>query len=199
MVIAADTAPCTRGPAGAEPVIPVRDLRMRYGSTDVLGGADLRVRRGGVVALLRPNGAGKTTTLEILEGFRQRSAGEVRVLGTDPNDGDEAWRARLGIVLPAWRDHGKWRVRDLIHQLSALPEWLQWLGQVFPLFWLGLGLRSALLPNAVAAAEVGGSWRPLETIGVLGAWPLLDFAVAPVVLRRLARRASGACLAAPRA
>ncbi len=87
---------------------------MRYGTTDVLHGVDLRVHRGEVLALLGPNGAGKTTTIEILEGFRKRSVGEVRVLGTDPDRGDEAWRARLGVVLQSWRDHGKWRVRELL-------------------------------------------------------------------------------------
>jgi ABC-2 type transport system ATP-binding protein len=101
-----------------EPAVDVRGLRMRYGSTDVLHGVDFQVRRGEVLALLGPNGAGKTTTIEILEGFRQRSAGEVRVLGVDPNDGDESWRARLGIVLQAWRDHGKWRVRELLDHLG---------------------------------------------------------------------------------
>jgi ABC-2 type transport system ATP-binding protein len=101
-----------------EPVIDVRGLRMRYGSTDVLHGLDLEVHQGEVLALLGPNGAGKTTTIEILEGFRTRSGGEVRVLGTDPNDGDEAWRARLGIVLQSWRDHSKWRVRDLLDHLG---------------------------------------------------------------------------------
>jgi ABC-2 type transport system ATP-binding protein len=95
---------------------------MRYGTTDVLRGVDLHIHRGEVLALLGPNGAGKTTTIEILAGFRQRSAGAVRVLGLDPNDGDEAWRARLGIVLQSWRDHGKWRVRDLIHQLGCYYE-----------------------------------------------------------------------------
>ncbi|AZK98592.1 multidrug ABC transporter ATP-binding protein [Streptomyces tsukubensis] len=93
-------------------------LRMRYGSKDVLKGVDFNVRRGEVVALLGPNGAGKTTTIEIMEGFRARSAGEVRVLGVDPSKGDELWRARLGIVLQSWRDHGKWQVRELLAQLG---------------------------------------------------------------------------------
>src|SRR5215470_5529055 len=95
-------------------VLDVRDLRMRYGSVDVLKGIDFRASRGEVLALLGPNGAGKTTTIEILEGFRMRSAGDVRVLGVDPAKGNEAWRARLGIVLQSWRDHGKWRVRELL-------------------------------------------------------------------------------------
>jgi len=101
-----------------DPAIETRGLRMRYGTNDVLHGVDLSVDRGEVVALLGPNGAGKTTTIEILEGFRRRSAGQVRVLGTDPDDGDEAWRARLGVVLQSWRDHRRWRVRELLAYLG---------------------------------------------------------------------------------
>ncbi|TCO52377.1 ABC transporter ATP-binding protein [Actinocrispum wychmicini] len=100
--------------AGDEAVLDVRGLRMRYGTNDVLKGVDFQARRGEVLALLGPNGAGKTTTIEILEGFRMRSAGDVSVLGVDPARGDEAWRARLGVVLQSWRDHGKWKVRDLL-------------------------------------------------------------------------------------
>jgi ABC-2 type transport system ATP-binding protein len=101
-----------------EVVVEVRDLRMRYGSKDVLDGVELTVRRGEVVTLLGPNGAGKTTTIEILEGFRIRSAGEVSVLGTDPVAGGEDWRARIGIVLQSWRDHGRWRVQELLAHLG---------------------------------------------------------------------------------
>src|SRR4051812_40981651 len=97
-----------------ERVIDVRDLRMRYGAKDVLDGISFSVRRGEVLALLGPNGAGKTTTIEILEGFRMRSSGDVRVLGLDPAAGGEDWRARIGVVLQSWRDHGKWRVRELL-------------------------------------------------------------------------------------
>jgi ABC-2 type transport system ATP-binding protein len=100
------------------PVIEVRGLRMRYGSADVLTGIDITAHRGEVIALLGPNGAGKTTTIEILEGFRMRSAGEVAVLGVDPAGGDEHWRARMGVVLQSWRDHGRWKVRDLLHHLG---------------------------------------------------------------------------------
>jgi ABC-2 type transport system ATP-binding protein len=99
-------------------VLAVRELRMRYGKTDVLNGVSFAARRGEVLALLGPNGAGKTTTIEILEGFRIRSAGEVSVLGVDPAHGVEAWRARTGIVLQSWRDHGKWQVRELLAQLG---------------------------------------------------------------------------------
>src|SRR5688572_27806469 len=83
----------------ADTVVDVRGLRMRYGSLDVLTGVDFTVRRGEVVTLLGPNGAGKSTTVEILEGFRMRSAGQVSVLGVDPAKGDERWRARVGVVL----------------------------------------------------------------------------------------------------
>jgi ABC-2 type transport system ATP-binding protein len=92
---------------------------MRYGSTDVLRGLTFTIRRGEIVALLGPNGAGKTTTIEILEGFRVHSAGRVAVLGADPANAGEWWRARVGIVLQTWRDHGKWRVRELLEHLGA--------------------------------------------------------------------------------
>jgi ABC-2 type transport system ATP-binding protein len=96
------------------PAVDVRGLRMRYGARDVLSGVTFSAQRGEVLALLGPNGAGKTTTIEVLEGFRARSAGDVSVLGTDPARGNEAWRARLGVVLQSWRDHRFWRVRELL-------------------------------------------------------------------------------------
>ncbi|MEU1387187.1 MULTISPECIES: ABC transporter ATP-binding protein [unclassified Nonomuraea] len=99
--------------------LDVDGLRMRYGSLDVLHDVTFQARHGEVVALLGPNGAGKTTTIEILEGFRIRSQGRVSVLGADPTHGDEQWRARLGIVLQSWRDHGKWRVREFLAHLGA--------------------------------------------------------------------------------
>ncbi|MFD2026923.1 ABC transporter ATP-binding protein [Promicromonospora aerolata] len=105
-------------PPTSNVALDVRDLRMRYGTKDVLTGVSFTADRGEVLALLGPNGAGKTTTIEILEGFRMRSAGEVAVLGQDPAHGDEAWRARLGVVLQSWRDHGRWRVRDLLGYLA---------------------------------------------------------------------------------
>ena len=105
-------------PPPDDPVIEVRDLRMTYGSTEVLTGVDLTVEAGEVVCLLGPNGAGKTTTIEILEGFRLPSAGEVRVLGEDPARGGDAWRARVGVVLQSWRDHARWTPRRLLTQLG---------------------------------------------------------------------------------
>jgi ABC-2 type transport system ATP-binding protein len=100
-------------------VLDVQGLRMRYGPTDVLHDVTFQARHGEVLVLLGPNGAGKTTTIEILEGFRMRSAGRVEVLGTDPADGDERWRARVGVVLQSWRDHGRWRVRELLAHLGS--------------------------------------------------------------------------------
>jgi ABC-2 type transport system ATP-binding protein len=106
-------------PAADSPVISVSDLRMRYGTKDVLTGVDFTANAGEVLALLGPNGAGKTTTIEILEGFRMRSDGDVSVLGIDPAHGKEEWRSRLGVVLQSWRDHGKWRVRELLEHLGT--------------------------------------------------------------------------------
>lgn len=105
--------------AAVDAVVQVSGLRMRYGSTDVLHGLDLTIRRGELVVLLGPNGAGKTTTIEILEGFRAPSQGRVRVLGLDPLTATEDWRARVGVVLQSWRDHARWRVRDLVHHFGS--------------------------------------------------------------------------------
>ncbi|OLF19493.1 ABC transporter ATP-binding protein [Actinophytocola xanthii] len=100
-------------------VLEVEGLGMRYGTRDVLREVTFRAHQGEVLALLGPNGAGKTTTIEILEGFRMRSAGRVTVLGTDPAHGSERWRARVGVVLQSWRDHGRWRVRELLAHLGS--------------------------------------------------------------------------------
>ncbi|HUG85824.1 MAG TPA: ABC transporter ATP-binding protein [Euzebya sp.] len=99
-------------------MVTVRELRMRYGTKDVLDGVDFDIARGEVVTLLGPNGAGKTTTIEVLEGFRERSAGDVNVLGQDPARAGEAWRARTGVVLQSWRDHPRWTPRRLLSHLG---------------------------------------------------------------------------------
>ncbi|MEE1784585.1 ABC transporter ATP-binding protein [Streptomyces sp. SP17BM10] len=82
-----------------DPVITVSGLRMRYDSFEAVRGIDLEVRRGEVFAFLGPNGAGKTTTVEILEGYRRRTGGDVTVLGEDPAHAGPPWRARIGVVL----------------------------------------------------------------------------------------------------
>ena len=87
---------------------------MRYRTKDVLREVSLRVGRGETVALLGPNGAGKITTVEVLEGFRRPSAGQVRVLDASPLTADRRWRARTGIAAQSWRDHGRWRVREFL-------------------------------------------------------------------------------------
>ncbi|PZG16816.1 ABC transporter [Micromonospora craterilacus] len=86
----------------------------------------------------------------------------------------------------------------IFYPITALPGWLQGLAQVFPIYWLGLGMRSALLPGAMAAVEIGESWRHLETLLVLGGWAAAGLVLAPVVLRRMARRESGSSVAARR-
>jgi ABC-2 type transport system permease protein len=86
----------------------------------------------------------------------------------------------------------------IFYPITNFPTWLQWIAQVFPIYWLGLGMRSALLPDSMAAVEFGGSWRHLETVGVLGAWAAFGLIVAPIVLRRMARRESGSAVEARR-
>jgi ABC-2 type transport system permease protein len=86
-------------------------------------------------------------------------------------------------------------ISGIFYPVTALPGWVQWVAQAFPVYWLGLGMRSALLPDAAVTVEIGESWRHLETVGVLTAWAVLGLVLAPVVLRRMARRESGSSVA----
>ena len=86
-----------------DPVISVRGLRKSYGDVEAVRGIDLEVQAGEIFAFLGPNGAGKTTTVEILEGYRRASGGEVTVLGEDPRHAGREWRERIGIVLQSCR------------------------------------------------------------------------------------------------
>jgi ABC-2 type transport system permease protein len=86
-------------------------------------------------------------------------------------------------------------ISGIFYPITALAGWVQVIAQVFPIYWLGLGMRSALLPDGAAAVELTQSWRHLETIGVLGAWAVLGLLLAPVVLSRVARRESGSRVA----
>jgi ABC-2 type transport system ATP-binding protein len=102
-----------------EPAIEVRGLRKSYGALEAVRGIDLRVERGEVFALLGPNGAGKTTTVEILEGHRTRTAGEVRVLGHDPGHHDRAYRERIGIVLQQTGVDEYLTVREVVSMVAG--------------------------------------------------------------------------------
>ena len=103
--------------------IEVRDLARTYGSTRAVDGISFSVAPGEIFALLGPNGAGKTTTVEILEGYRSRDAGEVRVLGFDPATGGRAYRERIGIVLQSAGFEEDFTVRELVRlQASLYPR-----------------------------------------------------------------------------
>ena len=95
-------------------VIEVSGLRMAYDGFEAVRGVDLRVRRGEIFTFLGPNGAGKTTTVEILEGHRKRTGGEVRVLGEDPEHADRRWRGRVGVVLQSSRVERELTVRECL-------------------------------------------------------------------------------------
>ncbi|MGY0233429.1 ABC transporter ATP-binding protein [Longispora urticae] len=99
--------------------IHVQDLRKTYKSTVAVQGLDLTVHTGEIFALLGPNGAGKTTTVEILEGFRQRDAGQVSVLGTDPAKPTAAWRARIGVVLQSTGEFEELTVEEVLRHFSG--------------------------------------------------------------------------------
>jgi ABC-2 type transport system permease protein len=114
--------------------------------------------------------------------------------------------AVLGSLFPSARSAGLLTlassglvaISGIFYPITHLPHWLQWVGQVFPLYWLGLGTRSALLPAGLASVEIGHSWRHLATFGVLGAWVVAGLLVAPILLRRVARREAGSSVAARR-
>ena len=104
----------------AEAAIEVEELRKVYGDHAAVRGISFSVRRGEVFGLLGPNGAGKTTTVEILEGFRERTAGRVSVLGMDPGPRPEALRARIGIVLQAAGLYRHLTVREAVAHWAGL-------------------------------------------------------------------------------
>jgi ABC-2 type transport system permease protein len=114
--------------------------------------------------------------------------------------------AVLGSLFPSLRSanvvmfgtFGLIAISGIFNPITQLPTWLQWVGQAFPLYWLGLGVRSALLPGNLAAVEIGHSWRQLATAGVLGAWAIAGLVLAPILLRRVARREAGSSVAARR-
>ncbi len=99
--------------------IEVERLIKRYGRRVAVDGIDLHVAEGEIVAFLGPNGAGKTTTIEILEGFRRRDDGSVRVLGVDPDSAPLEWRERIGIVLQESEPIPELTAREAVAQQAA--------------------------------------------------------------------------------
>ncbi|MGY1689292.1 ABC transporter ATP-binding protein [Geodermatophilus sp. SYSU D01105] len=164
------------GDAHDRPAVRVRGLRMRYGQHEVLTGVDFDVHAGEVVCLLGPNGAGKTTTIEVLEGFRLRSAGHIEVLGVDPASADDAWRARVGVVLQSWRDHARWTPRRLLTQLGgyyrpyATPE----RPRPYDVDWLLETVGLTADADRRIATLSGGRRRRLDVaVGIIGRPELL--------------------------
>jgi len=113
----------------------------------------------------------------------------------------------IGSIAPNPRAVGGWgllvlggivSISGIFFPIVNLPAALQVVAQLFPVYWLGLGLRSTLLPDTAAAIEIGESWRTLETVGVLGLWAVVGLVLAPVLLRRMARRESGSTVSARR-
>lgn len=94
--------------------------------------------------------------------------------------------------------YGTMAISGIFYPLSALPTWLQWIGQALPTYWLGVGLRAAMLPAEAAALEVGGSFQTVLAAIVLLGWGAAGLAFAPMAMRRMVRRQSGSVVAAAR-
>ncbi len=106
----------------SEAAISVRGLRKSYGEHEAVAGIDFEVAAGEVFGFLGPNGAGKTTTIEILEGYRERSSGEVAVLGVDPDRPTREWRNRVGLVLQECELDPLWTVREAVSLFARFYE-----------------------------------------------------------------------------
>jgi ABC-2 type transport system ATP-binding protein len=112
-------APRSLPTSRSDSAIEARGLVMRYGDREVLHGIDLVVPQGMVVGFLGPNGAGKTTTVEILEGYRRRTAGQASVLGMDPATGGRELRERIGIVLQETGHNPDLTARETVRQFAG--------------------------------------------------------------------------------
>ncbi|RFA16719.1 ABC transporter [Subtercola boreus] len=104
----------------ADTAVSVEGLTKSYGAFAALKGVTFDIARGETFALLGPNGAGKSTTIEILEGYRDRTGGEARVLGVDPQHGGLEWKAKLGIVLQSSGESGNVTVREQLTEFANL-------------------------------------------------------------------------------
>jgi ABC-2 type transport system permease protein len=113
----------------------------------------------------------------------------------------------IGALVPSTQKVGTWgmlpvivlvSISGIFYPIQALWGWVQVVAQVFPMYWIALGMRSAFLPNEAAALEVAGSWRTTETVVVLGIWAVAGALVTPRVLRRMARRQTGSQVEAAR-
>jgi len=143
--------------------IHVRGLQKRYGSASVVQDVDLDVYPGEVFALLGPNGAGKTTTVEILEGVRRRTAGDVKVLGRDPAEDAPEWRARLGIVPQSTGAYSDLTVREVVEHFAAFYPAPLPVGQAIDMVGLGKQERKQ------AQTLSGGQLRRLDVaVGIVG-------------------------------
>jgi ABC-2 type transport system permease protein len=113
----------------------------------------------------------------------------------------------LGSLVPSVQKMGTWgffpimglvAISGIFFPIHVLWPWVQWVAQLFPVYWLGLGMRSAFLPDSAAALEIGGSWRTTQTVIVLSLWAIGGLLLAPGVLRRMAKRQSGSQVQAAR-
>ena len=143
--------------------IAVTNLRKRYGELEAVRGIDFEVAEGECFALLGPNGAGKTTTVEILEGYRDRDAGEVEVLGFDPARGGRDLRERVGIVLQSSGHFRELTVREVLELFGGYYPRPRATGEVIDL--VGLGDKAGARIKTLS----GGQQRRLDlALGLVG-------------------------------
>jgi len=143
--------------------IRVAGLRKTYGEVEAVAGLDFEVAEGECFALLGPNGAGKTTTVEILEGYRRRSAGEVEVLGYDPERGERSFRERIGIVLQSAGVDRELTVEEIVGLFGGYYPHPRDFGDVVDL--VGLGEKRTARVKTLS----GGQQRRLDlALGIVG-------------------------------
>jgi ABC-2 type transport system ATP-binding protein len=175
-------------------VISVRGLRMSYGGLEAVRGVDLQVFRGEVFAFLGPNGAGKTTSVEILEGFRRRTRGDVAVLGEDPQRAGGDWRSRIGVVLQESQPEPELSVRECLTLYAGYYRNPRPVEETLDL--VGLGDRS----QARSGRLSGGQRRRLDVALALIGDPELIFLDEPTTgFDPAARRATWEVIAGLRA